>query len=713
MFNLGLGKYRTIIILIALFLVFDVGVLGLTFVISNQIASDAVSLNIAGEQRTLVQQLTKSALLLEQEATQGTIDSSGKSSFSELRELISTADRFNATLEAFHAGGTRMASGAMLALTPQDDEQAAAYFKQLEELWAPVNQELDVVRQQKDKADLGPVLQVLVQDNLNLLTISSMLAERLETLSAAKAAKLRMVQVAGITLALINFVFILYTFLGQLRRSDLAVEEAHKETDNILRTTQEGLFLLDTDFRIGKQTSQALAKILGVGDVSGQNFLDLLKPLVSPKTYDTTKEYIELLMRHEVKEKLVASLNPLDCIEITNARAGGVVEIRYLQVRFNRVMEAGRVTHLLVTANDITRRVKLERELKESERKVQEQMGMMVRILQADPRMLQEFLTSAIAGLDSINQELKSDIGSADEGARRIAHLFRIAHRMKGDATALALEALAQSLHSFEELLSDMRAKAVRNSEDFLPVTVRVKGLYIEVNAIREALTKISQVRASVESAPVRLHAETPAAAQVHVQQWRQFAHQVAERQGKQIELGYEGMDLSALDAGLNSALNTIVNQFIRNAVTHGVELPEIRRVRGKSATGHLAVYISETKDGNIELSFRDDGAGLNMDKLRQAAVRNGRLSEEEARQADMKQLVSLIFEPGISTSDKTSEDAGRGVGLDAVKELVTRMGGRVRINTSPGESCVFRVQLPRHSSGDDRTVVLPRKEAA
>ena len=712
MLRLGLGKYRKILVLIALFLVFDVGVLGMTFLISNQIAADAVSLNLAGQQRTLVQQMTKAALLLQEEATQGTIDSNGKSSFSELTELLTTADQFNETLDAFHAGGKTLESGAKVELTPQDDVQAGAFFAQLEALWAPVNEELQRVKNQKSGTpDLGPVLQVLVADNLNLLSISNMLTSRMEDISASRASKLRIIQIAGISLALINFGFILYTFIGQLRRSDQAVEVAHKETENILRTTQDGLFLLDSQFVIGTQTSHALARILGVPKVSGQNFLELIKPMVTPKTYDTTREYIELLMRHEVKEKLVASLNPLDCLEINSPKPSGAIETRYLQFSFNRVTEGRRVTHLLVTANDITRRVRLERELKESERKVQDQMGMMVHLLQADPRMLQEFLRNAVTGLDEINQELKS--ASTEASPKRVDVIFRIAHRLKGDANALKLESLAQSLHAFEGVLEDLRTQRVRSNEDLLPVTVRVKSLYAQVHAIQETLARIAQVRGVVSVEPPKPANDPSLAALPFVRQWRGFAQQVAERNGKKVELSYQGLDLEKLDAPLSEAINSIVNQFVRNAVTHGVEAPAERKKHGKPETGRISVYVSDQGDGSVELSFRDDGAGINPEHIRAAALRSGRLSAEAASKADMRQIVSLIFEPGVSTREQADEDAGRGVGLDTVKDLVTKMGGRVRIGTTAGEYCHFRVQLPMLAVARENLNEAQSREAA
>ncbi|MFT3734967.1 MAG: ATP-binding protein [Rhodocyclaceae bacterium] len=697
MLKLGLGKYRKIVVLIALFLVFDVGVLGMTFLISNQIAADAVSLNLAGEQRTLVQQMTKSALLLQDDSTQGTIDSTGKSSFSELDELLLTADRFNSTLEAFHEGGKVLENGAKVELTPQDDVQAGAFFKQLETLWLPVNAELQKLKAQKLKnPDLGPVLQILVADNLNLLSISNMLTNRMEVISASRAQNLRVIQIAGITLALVNFAFILYSFLGQLRKSDAAVEVAQRETENILRTTQDGLFLLDTAFTIGTQTSQALGRILGVPDVAGKNFLELIRPMVTPKTFETTQEYIELLMRHDVKEKLVASLNPLDCLEINTPRPNGAIDTRYLNFSFNRVTHQGKVTHLLVTANDITRRVRLERELKESERKVQDQMGMMVHLLQADPRMLQDFLRGAVLGLDEINTALKN--ASGEGFTRAIEQIFRIAHRMKGDANALKLDALGDALHAFETVLSELQQRKSASNEDLLPVTVRVKSLYVQLHAIQDTLARIVQVRGVVQVEPPKPAHDPEIANLPFVRQWKSFVQQVAERNGKHAELSYQGMDLDTLDAPLRDALNSIVNQFIRNAVTHGVEKPNERRLRGKPESGRLSVYVSDQGDGMVELSFRDDGAGINHENLRAVAVRSGRMTAEVAAVAEPRALVSLIFEPGVSTRETADEDAGRGVGLDSVKVMIARMGGRVRIGTTAGEYCHFRVQLPLHT---------------
>ena len=495
----------------------------------------------------------------------------------------------------------------------------------------------------------------------------------------------------------------------------IRVEQAHREIEDIFQTTQDGLFLLDHQLRMGSQTSQALSKVLGFEVRPGAYFLESLRPSVSPKTYDTAREYIELLLRHDVKEKLVASLNPLDCLEIASVRADGGVDTRFLQIRFNRVTRSGRVTHLLVTAKDISRQVRLERELKESERRMQDQMAMMVSILQADPPSLQEFLAGAAAGLNRINEGLRDSHPANGLSTGQIDAILRIAHQIKGDAAALQLDTLTETRHALESLLQDLRGRDRRKGEDLLPVTVRVKELFSGIQAIQEVITRINQVRGVVSVEPPRPAPDGGSAAQQPlVRQWNGFVQQLAERLHKKVELVYQGVDLATLAPFLRETLNSVVNQFIRNALAHGIESPAERRLRGKPEMARLSVYVSDQGDGFLELSFRDDGAGIDLDKVREAAIASGRLTAEAAASLDARRLTMMIFEPGFSTRDRAGTDAGRGIGLDAVRDIVSRQCGRIRVGATRGEYCHFRVQLPlKKDPAAAITTPEPIKEAA
>jgi chemotaxis protein histidine kinase CheA len=273
--------------------------------------------------------------------------------------------------------------------------------------------------------------------------------------------------------------------------------------------------------------------------------------------------------------------------------------------------------------------------------------------------------------------------------------MLRDLHRLKGDAAALQLDVTAQSVHEFETLLQSLQKQTDRKGEDLLPVTVRVKSLYSEIGSIQDVIARIGQIRGLVTVEPSKPERDPSALEQPLVRQWIAFAKQLASRHEKRVELCYQGMNLEDVAPELRDTLNSVVNQFIRNALVHGLENPSDRQKRGKAETGHLSIYVSDQGDGMVELSFRDDGRGIDIEEIRTAAIRSGRLTSEAALTMDARQLTMLIFESGLSTRKTADEDAGRGIGLDTVKDLIARMGGRIRIGATRGEYCHFRVHLP------------------
>lgn len=693
MLGFDLGKYRTIVVSIALFLVLDLGVLILNFVISSEIDKDAVNINLAGRQRMLSQRMAKTSLQIEARAA------AGAPFEKEAKELQQAHATFDSTLNAFIAGGATLSgAGSEIRIERIDDARAQGILGEAKGLWAPFS---TAVRSLGDKGAASPEAAAALARqaegvNLGLLKLMNDLTTRSEQLSSDKATTLRMVQVGGISLATINFLIILFHFLRHLRESDRLVERARRETDNILQTTQEGLFLLDEKYAIGTQHSKALAGIIGTDTLAEQDFLGILRPMVTQKTLDTTREYVDLLFNPEIKEKLVGSLNPLDHVEVHQTRGAGQITKRYLEFGFNRVREEGRITHLLVTANDITRRVTLEQELKATEERALSQMGMLVEILQVDPSDMHRFLQVANEGLHHINGELMDQ--STGKAEQKVNAIYRITHRLKGDAGAIGLASLSASFHELENALGGMRGRADVSGEDFLPITVQLKSLFEQLESVGAAVNRIAQMRGVVTVDPPRPKADAAqAAAEVPrvVGQWQTFAGQIAARQQRSVELTYNGVDLGKLAPPLQDAINSIVTQFVRNAVVHGIEPATERRERGKPEAGRISVYVSQRDDGGAELSFRDDGQGLSIARLREAAVRSGKLTAEEAAALDQRRIASLIFEPGISTRDGVDEDAGRGAGLDTVKDLITRLGGTIRIGSTPGEYCHFRVSLP------------------
>ena len=164
-----------------------------------------------------------------------------------------------------------------------------------------------------------------------------------------------------------------------------------------------------------------------------------------------------------------------------------------------------------------------------------------------------------------------------------------------------------------------------------------------------------------------------------------------AKETGKQVRLDIVGGSIE-IDRGVLERMTAAFEHLLRNCVTHGIEAPEARTALGKDATGAIMVAVSH--EGNeVAVEFRDDGAGLNLPKIRERAVAMG-LLERDATPSEAE-LANLIFHAGVSTADSITELAGRGVGMDVVRAEVNSMGGRIETATAAGKGTSFKLVLP------------------
>ncbi|HUQ92656.1 MAG TPA: Hpt domain-containing protein [Bryobacteraceae bacterium] len=166
-----------------------------------------------------------------------------------------------------------------------------------------------------------------------------------------------------------------------------------------------------------------------------------------------------------------------------------------------------------------------------------------------------------------------------------------------------------------------------------------------------------------------------------------------ADRRNKLVDLVVEG-EAVELDKTVLEEMAGPIDHILRNAVDHGVETTEARRAAGKPERG--AIHVRAFHEGTqVVLQIRDDGSGLDRERLRSAVVRHGYLPSEEAAKLSDQELFSFIFLPGFSTAIELSEVSGRGVGLDVVKSTVSRMKGTLSITSEPGKGTAFTIRLP------------------
>lgn len=161
----------------------------------------------------------------------------------------------------------------------------------------------------------------------------------------------------------------------------------------------------------------------------------------------------------------------------------------------------------------------------------------------------------------------------------------------------------------------------------------------------------------------------------------------------KEIHLELVGEETD-LDKNLVEALADPLVHLVRNAIDHGIEMPDAREAAGKSRAG--TVVLSAKQEGDhILLSIKDDGAGMNAERLRRKAVEKGVIDEEVAARLDARDCYNLIFLPGFSTKSEISDISGRGVGMDVVKTRISQMNGSVEVESIEGVGTEIIIKLP------------------
>ena len=159
----------------------------------------------------------------------------------------------------------------------------------------------------------------------------------------------------------------------------------------------------------------------------------------------------------------------------------------------------------------------------------------------------------------------------------------------------------------------------------------------------------------------------------------------------KKINLEIEGED-TELDKSVVEDLLDPIMHCVRNSVDHGIETPEVRKAAGKPETG--TVLLKASNEGNlIVIEIKDDGAGIDVDKVRRKAIENGLIHPDKV--ITDQDAYQLIMQPGFSTADKISNISGRGVGLDVVKTMINNIKGSISINSVKGQGTSFIIKIP------------------
>jgi chemotaxis protein histidine kinase CheA len=297
-------------------------------------------------------------------------------------------------------------------------------------------------------------------------------------------------------------------------------------------------------------------------------------------------------------------------------------------------------------------------------------------MLRVDPARIDRLMDSVgelVFDRTRIERRVRELAALGEELTRTRRELHDEVARVGDEGTAGEPDALAQRLGSLEADLAQ-QVSVIRRA---------TSALMEDVEALRRTGIALQDGLTSVRMQTVR----------TLFQMLAPQLRSIARAAGKRVKLFTAGAE-TEFDKAVAEQITDPLIQLLRNALAHGIEPPELRVARGKPAEGQIT--IAARHEGSVvAIEVSDDGAGIDPDRLRQRLVDSGRWSGGRAKLAADDEVLRAIFEAGVSSRDQADQLAGRGFGLDAVRETAARLGGEIRVRSARGRGTTFTLRLP------------------
>lgn len=212
----------------------------------------------------------------------------------------------------------------------------------------------------------------------------------------------------------------------------------------------------------------------------------------------------------------------------------------------------------------------------------------------------------------------------------------------------------------------------------------------VPLNEFHKAARQLSKITEELQDEIISLRLVSVASV---FQKMQRIVREMNKKLGKQVKLKLIGEE-TEIDKKVVDFITDPIMHIVRNAIDHGIELPEERLKRDKVAEG--TVTLEAINDGGeVFINIKDDGKGLNKEAIIKKALANKLITEEEVEKLSDDAIYKLIYKPGFSTKEQTSEFSGRGVGMDVVIKNIEQVGGSIQIKTIPGEGTTFSIKIP------------------
>lgn len=321
-------------------------------------------------------------------------------------------------------------------------------------------------------------------------------------------------------------------------------------------------------------------------------------------------------------------------------------------------------------------------------------------------------------------------------------HMFRLLHSVKGISRTYGLNEFGRIAHSAEDILEKYRSREIsfesgmidgvlgsekmgmllgkmkemlgncerlinkianQGRENAAMIRSRRRGLKIDEDSMDDLIRKVCELKnvrgvseelaEKVELLSRRMFQLTLQPLDVVYDRFYKIVKDVSDSLGKEAELSVEGVRIYLAPEAHHQIISSLIH-MLRNALDHGIEAPGIRKNKGKDPVGNIFLTTTQDEDQRVVIEFRDDGAGLDPEKIADNAVRTGMIDQEDVRKMSDQEKIELILLPGFSVRETVTDFSGRGVGMDVVAEMIKHLKGDLEIRSQKDEGTLFRISF-------------------
>lgn len=501
---------------------------------------------------------------------------------------------------------------------------------------------------------------------------------------------LALLQIASILLLGIGIVSGAISYLTR------QIERSEGNTRSLLGALNEGLFFFDAKGQIPPERSQALGRI-----IPGSECIGHLKEFV--KAYSdvpiaNVDICLDLLWNNDPSDFMSDFDSTVTFLpQLLKLPGGRTIKLEYRAVNGGN----GKLERVVVVVADISERLRSEREATLQAERVRK-----ISKVASSQESYFGFLEEAIRLFRSADALM----GLSRQEAAQFTQLKRDIHTLKGSVATFEFNSLAAEFHALESLMEE--AGAVGEAAKAKWETIKDQWKF-ETTDIEQALA-LGSSRGKVKIAGNRFQALLAHAKRTKdkalqeileeslrspfsevFSKYASYLSKLSERTAeKKVRIAFAA-DSSDVSFTEMQKLDSSLIHIFRNCFDHGIEEQDERERGGKPSEGTVQCAVYRKTDGWIHLIIKDDGRGIDGDRLAEKAVAKGIWDKSKAAAASYQEKAELIFAPDLSTKDAVTDLSGRGVGMDAVRSALATLGGTISVYSQPGRGTQFEIDVP------------------